>query len=71
MPKTLWGQKFGNASTAKCPLWACSHECGTVNYPQVMIAPGQALPRVHMIVAPGQLHCPGASSTSSDHYEFI
>ena len=22
-------------------------------------------------VAPGQLHCPGASSSSSDHYEFI
>ena len=22
-------------------------------------------------VAPGQLHCPGASSSKSDHYEFI
>ena len=22
-------------------------------------------------VAPGQLHCPGASSSSSDHYKFI
>ena len=22
-------------------------------------------------VAPGQLHCPGASSSSSDHYESI
>ena len=22
-------------------------------------------------VAPGQLHCPGASSSTSDHYEFI
>ena len=57
---------------------ACSHEPGTVNYPGVMIAPGQALPRVQMMiccprgnVAPGQLHCPGASSSSSDHYEFI
>ena len=43
-----------------------------------MIAPGQALPRVHMMiccpggnVAPGQLHCPGVSSSLSDHYEFI
>ena len=46
-------------------LRACSHEPGTVNYPGVMIAPGQALPRVHMIC------CPGASSSSSDHCEFI
>ena len=29
---------------------ACSHEPGTVNYPGVMIAPGQELPRVHMMV---------------------
>ena len=53
-------------------LRACSHEPGTVNYPEVMIAPEQALLRVHMIlccpgatllrvnfIAPGQLHCPG------------
>ena len=59
-------------------LRTCSHEPGTVNYPGVMIAPGQALPRVHMMIrypgamfAPGQLHCPGASSSKSDHYEFI
>ena len=44
--------------------------------PGVIIAPEQALPRVHMMiycpgVAPGQLHFPGASSASSDHYEFI
>ena len=37
-------------------LRACSHEPGTVNYPGVMIAPGQALPRVHMIIC-----CPGAT----------
>ena len=44
----------------------------------VMIAPGQALPRVHMMiccpggkVALGQLHWPGASLWSSDHYEII
>ena len=46
-------------------LRACSHEPGTVNYPGVMIAPGQALPRVHMMIccpgavnfiAPGQVH---------------
>ena len=48
---------------------ACSHEPGTVNYPGEMIAPGQVLPRVHMIIccpeatlprvnfiAPGQVH---------------
>ena len=29
---------------------ACSHEPGTVNYPGVMIALGQALPRVHMMI---------------------
>ena len=37
-------------------LKACSHEPGTVNYPGVMIAPGQALPRVHMMIC-----CPGAT----------
>ena len=37
-------------------LRACSHEPGTVNYPGVMIAPGQELPRVHMMVC-----CPGAT----------
>ena len=36
-------------------LRACSHEPGTVNYSGVMIAPGQALPRVHMMIC-----CPGA-----------
>ena len=40
-----------------------------------MIAPGQALPRVHMMICShddlGQLHCPGVSSSLSDHYEFI
>ena len=36
-------------------LGACSHEPGTVNYPGAMIAPGQALPRVHMMIC-----CPGA-----------
>ena len=36
-------------------LRACSHEPGTVNYPGVMVAPGQALPRVHMMI-----YCPGA-----------
>ena len=35
---------------------ACSHEPGTVNYLGVMIAPGQELPRVHMMIC-----CPGAS----------
>ena len=36
-------------------LRASSHEPGTVNYPGAMIAPGQALPRVHMMIC-----CPGA-----------
>ena len=60
-------------------LRACSYEPGTVNYPGEMIAPGQELPRVHMMVCcPGatlpkvnSIHCPGASSLSSDHYEII
>ena len=47
-------------------LRACSHEPGTVNYPGVMIAPRQELPRVHMMIC-----CPGASSSKSDHYEYI
>ena len=50
-------------------LRACSHEPGTVNYLGATIAPGQALPRVHMMIccpgptlprvnfiAPGQVH---------------
>ena len=40
----------------RCTTPACSHEPGTVNYPGVMIAPGQALPRVHMMIC-----CPGAT----------
>ena len=55
-----------------CPLdptWglrACSHEPRTVNYPGVIIALGQALPRVHMMICYSR-----ASSRSSDHYEII
>ena len=57
-------------------LRACSHEPGTVNYPGAMIAPGQALPRVHMMVC-----CPGATlprvnfiapgQVHRHHYEII
>ena len=36
---------------------ACSQEPGTMNYPGVMIAQGQALPRVHIMVC-----CPGSTS---------
>ena len=43
-------------SQKECSLRACSHEPGTVNYPGVKIAPGQALPRVHMTTC-----CPGAT----------
>ena len=45
-----------NLNRVGLQLRACSHEPGTVNYPGVMIAPGQALPRVHMMVC-----CPGAT----------
>ena len=38
------------------PVRACSHEPRTVNYPRVMIAPGQVLPHVHMMIC-----CLGAS----------
>ena len=55
----------------KAGLRACSHERGAVNFPGVIFAPGQTLPRVHMIIYfPWQL-CPGASSAPSDHYELI
>ena len=37
-------------------LRACSHEPGTVNYPGVMSARGQELPRVHMMI-----RCPGVT----------
>ena len=59
-------------------LRACSHELGTVNYPEAIIALGQVLPRVHMmiccpgamlprvnVIAPGQVH------RHHDHYKFI
>ena len=38
-------------------LRACSHKPGTVNYPGVMTAPGQALPRVHMMICCPNLPC--------------
>ena len=51
---------------------AYSYEPGTVNYPGVMIAPGQALPRVHMMICcPGATSLPRGKFMSSDHYEFI
>ena len=58
---TLIGQKISYLSIESLIFWisrlgACSHEPGTVNYPGVMIAPGQALPRVHMMIC-----CPGAT----------
>ena len=50
-----------SASLLIYSLRACSHEPGTVNYPEIMIAPGQALPRVHMMICcPGQ-RCPGTT----------
>ena len=45
-------------------LRACSHKPGTVNYPGVMTAPGQALPRVHTMIC-----CP--VSTSLPRGKFI
>ena len=56
--KTL-GEQNAEKSLPIATMWlllrACSHEPGTVNYPGVMIAPGQELPRVHMMIC-----CPGA-----------
>ena len=59
-------------------LRACSHEPGAVNYPGVMIAAGASVTSCSHDdllsrgnIPQGQLHCPGASSSSSDHYEFI
>ena len=49
----LWDNK--SSCEREVTLRACSHEPGTVNYPGAMIAPGQALPRVHMMIC-----CPGA-----------
>ena len=40
----------GSLTLNKGKLRACSHEPGTVYYPGVMIAPGQASPRVHMMI---------------------
>ena len=56
-----------SASLLIYSLRACSHEPGTVNYPGIMIAPGQALPRVrHMMIC-----CPGEASTSLPWGKFI
>ena len=57
---------------ASAVVRACSHEPGTVNYPGASVtlrSQDDLLPRGNL--AHGQLHCPGASSSSSDHYEFI
>ena len=63
---------------AVATLRVCSHEPGTVNYPGVNDCPGASVTSGSHDgllswgnVAPGQLHCPGTSSSSSDHYEFI
>ena len=68
---TLNGEarKHGTRPTGRFRLRACSHEPGTVNYHGVMVAPGQVLPRVHIMIcclgatlplvnfiAPGQVH---------------
>ena len=65
-------------------LRACSHEPGTVNYPGVMIAPGQALPRVHMMIccprttlprvnfiAPGEVHRHLITANLSEFLKFL
>ena len=60
-------------------LRACSHEPGTVNYPGVMIAPGQALPRIHMMIccpgvnfiAPGQVHRDLITTNLSEFLQFL
>ena len=52
--------------TIRLPLRSCSHEPGTVNYPGVMTAPMQVLPRVHMMIC-----CPGSTSLPRDKFKFI
>ena len=47
---------LGNGMNPNRPLRACSHEPETVNYPGVIITPGQVLPRIHMMIC-----CPGAT----------
>ena len=42
-------------------LRACSHEPGTVNYSGIMIARGQALPHVHMMICCLGQRCPGTT----------
>ena len=53
---------------------ASSHEPGTVNYPGASVT-SRPWPYDDLLfrgnVAPDQLHCLGASSSSSDHYKFI
>ena len=63
-------------STPSFQLRACSHEPRTVNSPGVMIAPGQALLRVHLMIR--CQHCSGTTSLPkgkfnviSHHYEII
>ena len=52
--------------TSKPRPSVCSHELGAVNYPRVMIAPGQGFFFVHIIIL-----CPGASSLSSDYHQLL
>ena len=40
----------GSCDIRQLSFRACSHEPGSVSYPGVMIAPGQASPRVHMMI---------------------
>ena len=52
--------------SCKGGLRAYSHDPRTVNYPGVSVTS-----RSHDDFLSRQLHCPRASSSSSDHYEFI
>ena len=49
-PSPVWRSVTSFASHAMGLRRACSHEPGIVNYPGVMIAPGQVLLRVHMMI---------------------
>ena len=65
----------GELNKIKSPdylLRACSHEPGAVNYPGASVT-SRSHDDLSSLgnVAPGQLHCPGASSSSTDRYEFI
>ena len=69
---TIMYRLNGMTSRHTAIIRACSHESGTVNYPGASVTSRSHDDLLSQgNVAPGQLQCPGASSSKSDHYEFI